>query len=69
MAAQETRLSEEQWLAAHDLRVAVRLDLRRRHEVVADLTGVLAAHPYQERLASTLPRRRLGRSPGRFWPT
>jgi DNA-binding SARP family transcriptional activator/tetratricopeptide (TPR) repeat protein len=54
VVAEETRLLEEQWLAAQELRAAVRLDLRRHHEVVADLAGLLTAHPYQERLASYL---------------
>jgi DNA-binding SARP family transcriptional activator/tetratricopeptide (TPR) repeat protein len=52
--AHETRLLEDQWLAAQELRAAVRLDLRRHHEVVADLAGLLTAHPYQERLAAYL---------------
>src|SRR5262245_55450090 len=52
--AEETRRLGELWLAAHELRAAVRLDLRRHHEVVTDLAGPLTTHPYQERLAAYL---------------
>ncbi len=50
--AEEIRLLEEQRLAALELRAAARLDLRRHQEVVADLVGLLSAHPYHERLVS-----------------
>jgi DNA-binding SARP family transcriptional activator/Tfp pilus assembly protein PilF len=49
-----TRLLEEQWLSAHELRAGVRLDLRRHQEVITDLSGLLPSYPYQERLASYL---------------
>ncbi|MBV1856673.1 AfsR/SARP family transcriptional regulator [Catellatospora tritici] len=52
--ADEARRLQEQWLGAQELRSAVRLDLRRDAEVIADLAGLLAAHPYQERLVAYL---------------
>ncbi|MET8152415.1 AfsR/SARP family transcriptional regulator [Actinoplanes sp. NPDC049668] len=52
--AEEIRLLEEQRLTALELRAAARLDLRRHHEVVADLVGLLPAYPYHERLVSYL---------------
>lgn len=50
----QARKLQEQWLGAQELRAAVRLDLRRDAEVVADVTGLLPAYPHQERLAAYL---------------
>jgi DNA-binding SARP family transcriptional activator/Tfp pilus assembly protein PilF len=52
--AEEVRLLEERWLAAQEQRAAVRLDLRLHQDVIADVSGLVAAHPYQERLISYL---------------
>jgi DNA-binding SARP family transcriptional activator/tetratricopeptide (TPR) repeat protein len=52
--AEEVRLLEERWLTTHEQRAAVRLNLRLHQDVIADVSGLIATHPYQERLISYL---------------
>src|SRR5690606_6876043 len=58
------RLDERRWSAAEELARA-ELDLGRHAEVIAELTALVAEHPYRERLRAALmvALYRAGRSP------